>query len=224
MFKEAIEKLNQEIELAKAKLAELEAKKKAVEDMESRMNAVVEEVEAISSELSSYPDMLINFERSIRDTIRPHKPVKDTDNLPKFHEEQFNLQNSGNPLVKFYTNDSGDDIFASLIAMTDKRTARKWQSFYETKYAFTTELMAGCWDKEFRYTLGISNDKDNNMDDDCINSMLKYDYLSSPELKAPKEQETHIKAPKQLPSQKTKPQPKSPHQPKSSDYPLDLSA
>lgn len=224
MFNEAIEKLNNEIELAKAKLAELEAKKKAVMDIESRMNDVMEEINAISSELSSYPDMLINFERSIRDTIRPHKPVKDSDNLPKFHEAQFNLQKSGNPLVKFYTNDEGDDIFASLIAMADKRIARKWQSFYETKYAFATELMAGCWDNSFRYTLGIANDKDNNMNDDCINSMLKYDYLNSPPIaKAPKEQETHIKAP--LSPQKTKPQsPKSPHQPKTSDYPLNLSA
>jgi hypothetical protein len=224
MFNEAIEKLNHEIEQAKAKLAELEAKKKAVMDMSNRMNAVLEEVNVISQELSNYPDMLINFERSIRDTIRPHKPVKSTDNLPLFKDTQFNLQNSGNSMVKFYTNDNGDDIFASLIAMTDKRTARKWQSFYETKYAFATELMAGCWSNEFRYTLGIANDVDNNMNDDCINQILKYNYLNSPEaLDAPKEQETHIKAP-QKPTTKTLPQPKSPNQPKSSDYPLNLSA
>lgn len=213
MFTETIEALDRQIEEAKAKLAELEAKKKAVMDMESRMSAVVQEVEAISQELEVYPDMLVSFERSIRDTIRPHKPQKD--NLQKFHNVGFvNLKNCPkNPNVKLYTNDDRSEIICTLVAMTDKRLANKWADYFSTTFSFSSELFSGNWDSNFRYTLGLIDSDESTIDDDSINKLLEFDFLQ-----APPDQVTHVKAPKQpytpKPQQPKQP-PKQPAQPKS---------
>lgn len=209
MFTETIEKINQQIEETKARLAELEAKKKAVMDMESRMNAVVEEVEAISQELEVYPDMLVSFERSIRETIRPHKPQKD--NLEKFNSVGFvNLVSTQNPNLTLYTNDEGTDVFCVLISMNDKRLARKWEAYIQNSFDASTSLFSGSWN-DGRYTLGLTYADETTLDDDSINKLLEFDYLQ-----APPNQETHIKYPKQ-------PSPQ-PHQPKQQPTPAKKSA
>ncbi|WP_342597375.1 hypothetical protein VKI21_02160 [Cyanobacterium aponinum UTEX 3222] len=205
MFTETIETLNKQIEEAKTKLAELEAKKKAVMDMEARMNAVIQEVETISQELEVYPDVLVSFERSIRDTIRPHKPQKDK--LQAFNSVGFiNLKNSRNDKVKFFTNDDGSDIYCILIGMNDKRHAKKWESYLNSSFAMTSSLFSGSWNNEYRYTLGLVYPEESTIDDESILKLLEFDFLQ-----APPEQETHVKAPKQ--PQKPQKQPQQPQQP-----------
>lgn len=198
MFTEVIETLNKQIEEVKAKLAELEAKKKAVEAMEARMNAVIDEIGVIAEELEVFPDMLASFERSIRDTIKPHKPQKEK--LQSFNSVGFtNLKNSRNDKVKFFTNDDGSDIYCILIGMTDKRHAKKWESYLTSSFAMTSSLFSGCWSDDYRYTLGLIYSEESTIDDESILKLLEFDFLQ-----APPEQETHIKAPKQ--PQKPQPQ------------------